>query len=407
MHAVILTFDRLPARFLGCYGAEDASTPHFDRLAAESAVFDAHFAENADAQAAGHAWWTGRYHFPHPSQVQRDLPSILVELEAAGVRTALVSEANMSPPAPRFSESKEVDGRDGLDVSPEDVPFARLIAGAEESLSRMAEPAAPPSLLWLRSRGVARPWLPPREFAIEALADAGLLDDDDDDADSAENQGSAKSPRADRNGTAADRETLDSDLEAIIAALIERLEDRRSPDPQVDQLDFETLVYTARAVYAGSVSLLDWGLGRLLEMLERRRSPEPLLLIVTSALGESLGETVGLGQRRSEFEHGSRLASEITQTPLILQIRPDGPNGRTGALAQCVDLAPTLLEWFGIPADRFPLDGRSLLPVARGESPAIREFACMGDGPRRAIRTADFLLVSDGGPEGPAGTATP
>jgi arylsulfatase A-like enzyme len=73
-----------------------------------------------------------------------------------------------------------------------------------------------------------------------------------------------------------------------------------------------------------------------------------------------------------------------------------------------VDLAPTLLEWFGISPDRFPTHGHSLLPLARGEPAATREFIGLGDGPRQAIRTADFLLVGapDGGPPHP-GTATP
>ena len=54
--AILLNFNCLPARLLGCYGNEFACTPNFDRLAAESVVFDQHMASvvssDIDADAA-------------------------------------------------------------------------------------------------------------------------------------------------------------------------------------------------------------------------------------------------------------------------------------------------------------------------------------------------------------------
>jgi arylsulfatase A-like enzyme len=123
-----------------------------------------------------------------------------------------------------------------------------------------------------------------------------------------------------------------------------------------------------------------------------------LLFIVTAALGESLGETVGLGQRLSEFEHGSGLASEITQTPLVVQTLPDAPSGRTNELIQSIDLVPTLLEWFGASPERFPCDGASLRPLLHGGA-SRRTFICLGDGPAQAIRTPDRLLVTSRDPD--------
>ena len=45
MNAIVVTFDRLPIGFLACCGNGWIATPNFDRLAAESALFDQHFAE--------------------------------------------------------------------------------------------------------------------------------------------------------------------------------------------------------------------------------------------------------------------------------------------------------------------------------------------------------------------------
>ena len=439
MHAVLLTFDRLPARFLGCYGAEQTPTPNFDQLAAAAFVFDQHFCTNADPGTAAAAWQTGR-HQPRPA----DAPDFISALHKRGVRTVLLSEAGAAFPRSPVSRPTIIRGQDGLDVLPDDTPFARLIRAAGEHLRNMCEPGAPPTLLWLHSRGVARPWLPPRAYAIDALADAGLLDEDDDvaassssprpvpanaslptdDAPDDDAQSEDTTPSA---AASTSPETLDADLEAILATLIDRLDRRAFHTPSGDPLDFETLVQTARAVYAGYVSMLDDGLGRLLEALDALPDAGPLLFIVTAALGESLGETVGLGQRLSEFEHGSRLASEVTHTPLIVQIRPDAPrareekgtgsrpmsesaatmpfasvpvpfpsqplSGRTNALVQSIDLAPTLLEWFDASAERFPCDGASLRSLVHGGA-APREFICFGDEPCHAIRTPDRLLVS-------------
>ena len=69
MNVIVLSFDRLPSRLLGCYGNALIETPGFDRLASESIVFDEHYAEDLRTDAASHAWWTGCYHFPRDAKL--------------------------------------------------------------------------------------------------------------------------------------------------------------------------------------------------------------------------------------------------------------------------------------------------------------------------------------------------
>ncbi|HUG90926.1 MAG TPA: hypothetical protein VML55_08840, partial [Planctomycetaceae bacterium] len=209
-------------------------------------------------------------------------------------------------------ETVEVTGRDDVSMEADETPFARLIAAADEQLAGLAQSGSRPWLLWLRSRGVPVPSVPPRESLIE------------------------------------------------------------------------------------HVRLLDRGLGRLQKAIEHACGEGPLLFIVTAALGQSLGETVLRTERPSELERGSRLVEEFTHTPLLIQLRPGTIPGRARELVQTVDIGPTLLDWFGVPAADMRLDGRSLLPIVRAESSTGREFICLGDGARqRAIRTEDFLLVTD------------
>ncbi|HUG91331.1 MAG TPA: hypothetical protein VML55_10885, partial [Planctomycetaceae bacterium] len=284
----MLTFDRLPARFLGCYGNEDAATPAFDWLAAESVVFEFHYCEHAAAEAPGHAWWTGRHHFPHPREVQRGFPSLTCSLAAAGGRTILVSERDAAPLAPPFGETIEVGGREGLSVEADETPFARLIDAAEEQLAGLVVSESRPWLLWLRSRGVPVPWVPPPEFLVEQMLQAGGPEAFESDDEELEEPPEALPGKPPGNGNPAG-----DGAGGIAAALLEALATpamlratRKDPDL------FLQAAEASRFLYSACVRMLDRELGRLRTAIEHACGEGPLLFIVTAALGQSLGETV-------------------------------------------------------------------------------------------------------------------
>src|SRR5262249_53077252 len=75
---------------------------------------------------------------------------------------------------------------------------------------------------------------------------------------------------------------------------------------------------------------------------------------------------------------------------------------RSQTLAQPADLPGTLLDWLDI--DRSPLAGghaASLLPVIRGETESVRQFAYILSQHERAVRTPAWLLriPTTGAPE--------
>jgi len=90
MQAVVISYKRLPLAFLGCYGQMSIKTPNFDQLAAESILFDQHYSENLDPQAANHAWWTGKYQFPLDDQRQAASPKFTDELDQQGVSSKIL-----------------------------------------------------------------------------------------------------------------------------------------------------------------------------------------------------------------------------------------------------------------------------------------------------------------------------
>ena len=118
-------------------------------------------------------------------------------------------------------------------------------------------------------------------------------------------------------------------------------------------------VRRGRAAYYGLITYLDEKIGRLLDVLEETGQRENTLVVYTSDHGEMAGEH-GLWRKSNFYEHSVRV-------PLVLSWPGRLPNGRrVTEVVSLVDLVATLLEVAGAPRVG-PLDGDSLLALARGE----------------------------------------
>ena len=109
--------------------------------------------------------------------------------------------------------------------------------------------------------------------------------------------------------------------------------------------------------YLANVAEMDYHLGRLLAFL-RKKTPRPHVLL-TSDHGYHLGDHDAVG-KFTLWDEGAR-------APLVVAA-PGGPAGlRVGAVASLLDVAPTFLDWAGLPLPA-RLDGVPLGPdyVGRG-----------------------------------------
>ena len=102
-----------------------------------------------------------------------------------------------------------------------------------------------------------------------------------------------------------------------------------------------------RYCYDEGVRYVDRAIGELFESLRTSGLWEQMLIVVTSDHGEAFGE-------RGEFGHNS-LHEEIVRVPLIIK----WPNGdrageNHGSPCSAVDLAPTLLNFAGLAAEELP-----------------------------------------------------
>lgn len=130
-------------------------------------------------------------------------------------------------------------------------------------------------------------------------------------------------------------------------------------------LDGITDVDYVLAQYQGAVTYVDDEVGRLLDALEDRDLVHRTAITFTSDHGESLGE------HGMYFVH-TGLYDPTVHIPLVMYFPGSGRDGvEVQDIVEHVDIAPTVLEFFRLPAPD-PIRGRSLWPLIRGESVAAR-----------------------------------
>ena len=132
---------------------------------------------------------------------------------------------------------------------------------------------------------------------------------------------------------------------------------------------------------------MDAAFGVLVGELRRRGLFDDLLLVISADHGEAMG------QPDFKFGHGTHV-EQVLRVPMLIHF----PGGQMGGLristpVQLLDLYPTLAEWLGLecPDD---LQGRSLVPLLRGETLGDRSFIHeTGRLTSTAVSEGDWRLV--------------
>jgi len=131
-----------------------------------------------------------------------------------------------------------------------------------------------------------------------------------------------------------------------------------------------------RALYAGEVTLVDRWTGHLLERAESLGLFENTAIIFISDHGFYLGEHgyVGKSLITPRYQQAIPLYPELCRIPWLAHMPAQRSRRHVGALAQPLDLAPTVFELLGVPVPAF-CDGVSLVPALAGGSASPREIA--------------------------------
>jgi arylsulfatase A-like enzyme len=118
--------------------------------------------------------------------------------------------------------------------------------------------------------------------------------------------------------------------------------------------------------YMGLIKQIDDQMGVLMQFLESRGLHETTMIVFTSDHGDYLGDH-WMGEKDLFHDQSAKI-------PLIVIDPSESADRARGtvcdALVEAIDLAPTFIEYFGGKPPDHILEGRSLMPLLRGEAPA-------------------------------------
>lgn len=356
MNVIWIVSDTLRADYLGCYGSTWVKTPNLDALAARSTVFEEHHAASFPTIPARADFLTGKWTFTYRgwepmASDERVLPEILSE---AGYRTVGVADTPFYTPLGfRFDRGFHV--------------FTQLDAQYIEGEWAWGEYAA-------RGKPLPNPRLTEFDYAAPqtmTLAEKYL-------------EGLHEQPFFLLVDTWDPHEPWDPP--AWYVKQYQPDYDGRQVFPPNGFPPYgnwreagvsEAEMTTARASYAGMITMVDRWIGRLLDRVQTLGIADDTAIVFTSDHGFYVGERDQIGKmaRREDTDAWMRsvLYREVTHVPLIIHV-PGSPPARVSELTSAVDIMPTVVDLL-TDTGAGATHGQSLMPLVRGEADAKgREF---------------------------------
>jgi arylsulfatase A-like enzyme len=136
--------------------------------------------------------------------------------------------------------------------------------------------------------------------------------------------------------------------------------------------------------YQGLIAQLDDHLGRLFDFMDRQGLSRDTLVIFCADHGDFLGDH-WLGEKELFYD-------TVQRVPFIVADPRAAADATRGTVddrfVECVDVVPTVLETLGVPIPGHRVEGRSLLPLLRGEHAGLARLRLQRAGLRLQGRTA-------------------
>ncbi len=354
---ILLLTDDQATSTLGCYGNADVTTPHLDRMAQTSLVFDRHYVSTAICMASRASIFTGLYEYRHGCNFglgklspQHWAQSYPVLLRRAGYRTAFAGKFGMEiegmtelprgdfdrwggGPGQTFYETAR---NPSMAAYAERYPHSTLAYGAFGcDFIRESVDAGQPFCLSISFKAPHRPVKPDPGFD-DVYRDRHFHKP----ANFGREHGRHLAPQS-RTG---------------------RQYPRFEQWGYADDYD-RTMQQYNQLVYA-----VDQAVDMILDEIERQGISENTIVIFTSDNGYLCGAH-GFGSKVLPYEESSRV-------PLIIHAPqfPRSQGQRTDSLSGNIDLPATILDLAGIGSEAWPeMDGVSLRPVLESPETVVRD----------------------------------
>jgi arylsulfatase A-like enzyme len=308
-NVLLIVVDSLRADHLGAYGYARPTSPRFDRLAREGALFERAITQGAWTRPSIASLFTSLYAHVHGATrmgtaLSDDAITIAEVLRSNGFATMAVQTNPTVTAAQNFTQGFET--------------YVERIGGsAPRVLSRFHE--------WLDHER------PRRFFGYLHFMDVHLPYD-------------APEPH---------RHRFVGPYSGVLKA--DEIHSRSDVLPRLSRLSDEDRRHVAE-LYDASINYFDEYLGRLTDDLERRALLDETLILIVADHGEELFD-------HGWFEHGHSVHRELVRVPFLIRHPRLVPRGvRIGQLVRLIDVFPTIVGMLGLdpPAD---LMGRDLRPA--------------------------------------------
>jgi arylsulfatase A-like enzyme len=405
------------AHAIGAYGSRVNQTPHLDRLARQGALLTSVFATNSICTPSRAVILTGQYsHLNGVTMFNRfdsRRTTVAQLLRAGGYYTGMIGKWHLGSDPVGFDRWEILPGQ-GAYVNP-----ILYTAGGETTytghyvtdvITDLAidflknRPRNKPFFLMLHHKAPHRPWEP--DAAHGARFTDRWIPEPETFWDSYDTRTDALHENQQRVAKDLTRRDLKlqpppglqgAELTAWLTA---------KPDTVTTIRDGREVTLTGEELvrwkyqrymrdYLATVQSVDDSVGRVLDFIDRNGLTKNTMVIYTSDQGFFLGDH-GLFDKRFMYEESLRMPF-LVRWPSTIKA-----GTRNDAMALNVDFAPTFLDAarISVPAD---MQGRSLLPVLRGRTPAdwrtsiyYRYYHDPGDHNTRAhygVRTGTHKLI--------------
>ena len=324
---VLIAIDSLRADHMSCYGYDRLTTPHIDRFAQQGTLFENTFSAHIPTTSAYSSMLTGMDVFStqvvalrHKGPLRPEVKTLPEILRDAGYDTTCVG----------FTGNAAARGFDRYLDYPSWGSWNEGRSPKAEKLNQVAIPELDrmasgdqPFFLFLRHMDPHAPYLPPEPFE-----------------------------RMFYHGNECDPEN--KSMEPVMAFKPFRDFFASWMPPGISDKEYVI------AQYDGAIAYMDACMQTIFEALQARGILDETIVVLNADHGETLYD------HECWFDHHG-IYDTTLHVPLIVRYPNKVSAGkRVSGYNRHQDLVPTLLDLAGIKTD-IPFDGRSLLPMARGE----------------------------------------